>query len=241
MTHPHLGYRFVEHDGWAVLAGPADGARSDPHVLVLASIERSFLEGLLVGVGGRPDCVETRIRLDPKRGIYKAEGRFSNDRGAGEVAGYLKRRGFRLQVHPVILDEDWWTPFRTGPVPEDHRWTLPLGIDPAGGGFDGHNNWPWARGQAFDADARDTLPGRKLCLASWDRARMDTVLAALTQHPRCFGVKANHPKSSDVSYLGRAIFLDDVTTGWVARQLEEQCPDVVPVVQDDTWFQRFRA
>ena len=170
----------------------------------------------------------------------RAEARFSTDAGAGEYASYFKKRGFRLMLHPVILDEGWWAPFRDGPVPDGQRWHIPIGAEPPVDTYEGHANWPWACGRAYTEGGTGHLPKVKICLASWDRQRMDAVLAALTRHPRCFGVKGNHPRSSNDSFLGRAVFLDAETTGWVTRQLEEQCPDVVPVVQDDSWFSRYR-
>jgi len=240
MPHPHLGFRFVEEDDWAVLHGPAHDQPPDPHVLVLATADRVFLQGVLTGISARSDCVSARYRLDPARGVHRAEARFDSEHGAGELAIHLKDRGFRLLLHPVILDEAWWAPFRDGPIPPDHLWTLPLGEALAEQTFHGAPSWPWAEGRAYTEDGTSHLPHVKICVASWDRQRMDSVLTALAQHPRCFGVKSNHPLSQDTSFLGRAVFLDEQTTGWVARQLQELCPDVVPVVQDDAWFKGFR-
>ncbi|MEZ4317389.1 MAG: hypothetical protein R3F61_07785 [Myxococcota bacterium] len=242
MPHPHLGFRFVEERDWAVLNGPAGEQRSDPRVLVLACSRREFLIGVLIGISARLDCVHVRYRLDPVRGVHRAEARFTTEAGAGEVAATLKGRGFRPMLHPVILDETWWAPFRSAPIPDGQRWTIPLDADSwTDATVEGAGNWPWACGRAYTEEGRNALPSVKICLASWDRKRMDAVLAALTQHPRCYGVKGNHPNAADVSFLGRAVFVDEDTTGWVARQLEEQCPDVVPVVQDDAWFKRYRV
>jgi hypothetical protein len=241
MPHPHLGFRFVEEGDWAVLHGPAEEVRPDPHTLVLACRRREFLEGVLVGISARLDCVQVRYRLDPVRGVHRAEARFKSDAGAGEVASSLKSRGFRPMLHPVILDEAWWARFQSAPVPEDQQWHLPLDADLPSETFNGATSWPWACGRAYTEEGRESLPTVKICIASWDRKRMDAVLAALTHHPRCYGVKGNHPNAADVSFLGRAVFTDAETTGWVARQLEEQCPDVVPVVQDDAWFKRYRS